>query len=222
MRRVQGRILNVYGSSTRILNVYGSSCFSTPAGSYRRLARKIINGCIMLQPDEALEKSRELLYKVFGSPDVTAKAHIKAVTERPTICTNERSLQDFYSDLVNCKYELESAGALQQLNAAATLEGAFGGLPKRNQECFAELALRRRYSMDMVPFDLVIEYIDQTQQLAASRLGRLMIAQRIKSSMSGSGWTKDTNKPCRAHFVQMNSKPNPVQKDIQQIPSKLR
>ena len=54
----------------------------------------------------------QLLYKAFGSPDVTVKAYIKSVTEGPTIRTDERSLQDFYFDLVNCKYVLESAGAL--------------------------------------------------------------------------------------------------------------
>ena len=75
---------------------------------------------------------------------------------------------------------------------------------------------------DMVLVDLVIEQIDQTQQLAASRLGHLMTAQRSKSSMPGSGLTKGTSKPGRAHFVQMNSMPSPAQKDTQQTPSKVR
>ena len=216
MRRVQDRILDIYGSSDP------GHAFQLLLEATAGRARKIINGCIMLQPDAALANALQLLYKAFGSPDVTVKAHIKSVTEGPTIRTDERSLQDFYSDLVNCKYVLESAGALQQLNAAATLEGVFGRLPRHNQERFAELALRRGYSIDMVPFDLVIEYIDQTQQLAASRLGRLMTAQRSKSSMPGNGWTKGTSKPGRAHFVQMNSMPSPAQKDTQQTPSKVR
>ena len=106
------------------------TCVSTLAGSYRRPGGGIINGCITLQPDAALANALLLLYKAFGSPDVTVKAHLKSVTEGPTICTDKRSLQDFYSDLVNCKYVLESAGAFQQLNAAATLEGVFGRLPR--------------------------------------------------------------------------------------------
>ena len=95
----------------------------------------------MLQPNEALKNALQLLYKAFGSPNVSVKAHIKAATEGPTIRTNERSLRDCYSDLVNCKDVLESAGALQQLIAAAALEGVFARLPRHNQERFAELTI---------------------------------------------------------------------------------
>ena len=214
--RVQDRILNIYGSSDP------GHAFQILLVATAGRARKIINECIMLQPDAALAKAIQLLYEAFGSPDVTVKAHIKSVTEGPTIRTDERSLQDFFSDLVNCKYVLESAGALLQPNVAATSEGVFGRLPRHNQERFVELALRRGYSIDMVPFDLVIEYIDHTQQFVASRLGRLITAQKSKSSTSDSGWTKGTSKSGRAHLVQMNSMPSPEQKDTHQILLKVR
>ena len=61
MRRVQDRILNIYGSSDP------GHAFQLLLEATAGRARKIINGCIMLQPDAALENALQLLYKAFGS-----------------------------------------------------------------------------------------------------------------------------------------------------------
>ena len=124
----------------------------------------------MLRPDEALQSALLLLEDAFGSPDIAIKAHLNLVTKGPVICVNEESLHDFYLDLINCKMVVEASGAAQLLNSAATIEGLFARLPRSLQERFADLALRRGYGMEIVPFDVFIEFIDQNKRLAASRL----------------------------------------------------
>ena len=44
--------------------------------------------------------------------------------------------------------------------------------------------------MEIVPFDLFIEFIDQNKRLAASRLGRIMEIAKVVTSPSYSKWAK--------------------------------
>ena len=117
MRQVEDRILNIYAKSDP------GHALQLLLNSTTGRARKLIGSCIMLQPAKALDKALELLYTSFGSPAVAVKAHLKAVCEGPTIRDDERSLQDFYSDLVNCKLVVETANAASMLNSATTSEG---------------------------------------------------------------------------------------------------
>ena len=196
IRQVEDRILNVHAQTDP------GHALQLLLESTTGRARKLISSCIMLPPAEALAKALQLLYKSFGSPAVAVKAHLKLVCEGPTIHSDERSLQDFYSDLVNCKMVVESAKATHLLDSVATAEGIFSRFPQHFQRQFAELALRRGYDMEVVPFDLFIEFIDQSQRLASSRLGRLMKTSKDKMPLRGTGWSKP--KPARAHVVQMD------------------
>ena len=93
---------------------------------------------------------------------------------------------------------VESSDAGHLLEATSTAEGIFSRFPRNQQEEFAKLSLRRGYDMEVVPFDLFIEFIEQLQRLATSRLGRL-IKNRKETSSRNSGWSKF--KPARAHAV---------------------
>ena len=70
------------------------------------------------------------------------------------------------------------------------------------QERIAERALRLGYDIEVVPFDIFIEFIDHSQRLASSRLGRLMKASKDKVASRSTGWSKA--RPIRAHVVQMD------------------
>ena len=124
IRQVEDRILNIYrqtdpGHALQLL-------LQSTTGR----ARKLIENCIMLPPSEALKEALNLLYRSFGSPDVVIKAHLKRVCEGPPVGTDERHLQDFYTELVNCKMVLESANATHLLNAVSTAEDIFARFPK--------------------------------------------------------------------------------------------
>ena len=104
--------------------------------------------------------------------------------------------------------ELESANASHLLNAASTAESIFAKFPKPFQQKFADLALRRGYSMDVVPFNLFIEFVDQAQRLASSRLGRAMKTPKgiTAPRQTVSRWNKF--KPTQAHVAQIDVKKN--------------
>ena len=184
MRQVEDRILSIYRRSDP------GHALQLLLNSTTGRARKLISSCIMLRPDEALQSALRLLEDAFGSPDIAIKAHLNLVTKGPVIRVNEESLHDFYSDLINCKMVVEASGAAQLLNSAATIEGLFPRLPRSLQERFADLALRRGYGMEIVPFDVFIEFIDQNKRLAASRLGRLMEIAKVVTLPSYSKWEK--------------------------------
>ena len=98
---------------------------------------------------------------------------------------------------------LEAAGTGGLLNAASTSEEIFSRFSKRFQEKFAELALRRNNDMDMVPFSLLVEFVDQALRLASLRLGRLMSSSRGTASLAtGLKKIAPRNKPIRMHTVQ--------------------
>ena len=77
---------------------------------------------------------------------------------------------------------VEASGAAQLLNFAARIEGLFARLARNLQERFADLALRKGYGMEIVPFDLFIAFIDQNKQLTISRLDRLMKTAKVVTS----------------------------------------
>ena len=187
VRQVQDRILRIHGESD-------------PAHALQLLLdsttgpnQKLIINCIMLPDDPALN----LIYKAFGSPSVSIKAHLKLVCEGLQIRTDEKSLRDFHADLINRKMILESANAGHQLNATLTAKSIFTRIPRHYQKQFAKLAMTKGYDTDIVPFNLFIEFIDQVQSLASSSLERLMAT------------TRDTNRTQQRSDLRPGSKPTP-------------
>ena len=62
--------------------------------------------------------------------------------------------------------------------------------------------------MEVVPFDLFLEFIERSQRLASSRLGRLMAANKAKT-LPNVG-THSKVKSARAHFAQIDSNIKPA------------
>ena len=61
----------------------------------------------MFSPERGLKEALDLVYKTFGSPQVSVQVFIDSVCNGDTIPNTELSLENFYSDLVNCKIVLE-------------------------------------------------------------------------------------------------------------------
>ena len=71
------------------------------------------------------------------------------------------------------------------LNAASTAKQTFMRLPHNLQKGFAKLAFDHGFDMDVVPFELFIEYIDQEHRLLCSRFGKLLKSSKSKITTKG-------------------------------------
>ena len=129
----------------------------------------------MLSPDKSLSEALHLLHKTFGSPQVAVRFFVDSVSCGDTISNTEMGLEKFYSDLVNCKVLLEAARAHNLLNAVSIAERIFMRLPNALKEGFVKLVIDREFDMDVVPFDLFIEFVDCKHQLMCLRFSRLLI-----------------------------------------------
>ena len=176
IRQVEDRILSLSAESDPAHALY----LLLEATSGR--AYKLISGCVMLSPEKGLREALHLLHKAFGSPLVAVRSFIDSVCCGDTISNTEMGLEEFYSHLVNCKVVLEAAGAHNLLNAASTAERIFMRLPNALNEGFVQLALDRGFDMDVVPFDLFIEFVDYKHRLMCSRFGRLLQPSSYKSA----------------------------------------
>ena len=176
IRQVEDRILSLYAESDPAHALH----LLLEATSGR--AYKLISGCVMLSPEKGLREALHLLHKAFGSPQVAVRSFIDSVCCGDTISNTEMGLEEFYSDLVNCKVVLEAAGAHNLLNAASTAETIFMRLPNALKEGFVKLALNRGFDMDVVPFDLFIEFVDYKHRLMCSRFGRLLQPSSYKAA----------------------------------------
>ena len=179
IRQVEDRILNVYGQSDP------GHALHLLLDATKGQAHKLISSCVMLSPDIALNEALRLLHKAFGSPQVAVRAFIDSVCEGGVISHTEVGLEDFYSGLTNYKIVLEAAGAGNLLNAASIAERIFMRLSHNLQKGFAKLALDPGFDMDVVPFELFIEYIDQQHRLLCSRFGRLLKSSKSKITPKG-------------------------------------
>jgi len=119
MKQVHDRILRIHRESDP------AHALQLLLDSTTDSARKLINNCIMLPADKGLSEALNLLYKAFGSSAVSVKAYLKLLCEGSQIQTDEKSLRDFYAELINSWLVLQSAKAEHQLNATSTVEGFF-------------------------------------------------------------------------------------------------
>ena len=130
IRQVEDRILSLYGESHPSHALY----LLLEATSGR--AYKLISGCVMLSPEKGLREALHFLHKAFGNSQVAVRPFIDFVCCGDTISNTEMGLEEFYSDLVNCKVVLEAAGAHNLLNAASTAERIFMRFPNALKEDF--------------------------------------------------------------------------------------
>ena len=168
IRHVKDRILSIYEKSDP-----GHALYLLLEATGGR-AHKLISSCVMLAPERGLSEALHLLYKTFGSPQVAVRSFIESLCNGSPIANTEVGLQNFYLDLISCKIVLEAVGAHNLLNAASTAEKIFLRLPHALQEGFVKLAAERGFDLEVVPFDLFIEYVEYKHKLMWSRFGRLL------------------------------------------------
>ena len=82
-----------------------------------RKAKKVIESCVLLEPDEGFEEAKELLAERFGDKFKVTNCWIRKVSDGPVIKARDReALQDLADDLKNCEITLKATGRLAQIN----------------------------------------------------------------------------------------------------------
>ena len=97
IRHVEDRILSIYEKSDPGHALY--LLLEATGGQ----AHKLISSCVMFAPKRGLSEALHLLHKTFGSPQVAVRSY-----NGSPIINTEVGLQNFYSDLINCKNSFRS------------------------------------------------------------------------------------------------------------------
>ena len=80
-------------------------------------AKKVIESCVLLEPDEGYEEAKKLLAERFGDKFKVTNSWIRKVSDGPVIKARDReALQDLADDLKNCEITLKATGRLAQIN----------------------------------------------------------------------------------------------------------
>ena len=80
-------------------------------------ARRAIEGCILLQPQEGYMKAKNILAERFGDAYAVSNSWLKKISCGPVIKPGDRGgLQELADDLENCEMTLTAAGRMTQLN----------------------------------------------------------------------------------------------------------
>ena len=80
-------------------------------------AKKVIESCVLLEPDEGCEEAKKLLTERFGDKFKVTNSWKRKVSDGPVIKAGDReALQDLADDLKHCEITLKAIGRLAQIN----------------------------------------------------------------------------------------------------------
>ena len=81
-------------------------------------ARKVVENCILLEPEEGYKEAKKLLEERFGDRYKVTNSWITKVSNGPKLKTSDREgLLDLAGDLQNCEITLKASGRLTQVNS---------------------------------------------------------------------------------------------------------
>ena len=93
-------------------------------------ARKVVESCAVMPPEQRLVRAKELLKERFGSEFTILQTRIQKITSNVTIKPNDKLLlQQLADDLVCCKQTLAAMNACREINNQATLLKIIERLP---------------------------------------------------------------------------------------------
>ena len=80
-------------------------------------ARKLIESCILLEPEHGYLKAKRLLFERFGGAYKISSSWLAKISDGPQIKANDgEALQDLADDIESCEIALEATGKLSYLN----------------------------------------------------------------------------------------------------------
>ena len=93
-------------------------------------AKDAIKSCVTIDPASGYQTARKLLKDRFGHPFKIATAHVNQITRGPPVKSNDqKGLQTFADQLMDCQNVLESIRYLDEINRADNLRNIIDRLP---------------------------------------------------------------------------------------------
>ena len=93
-------------------------------------AKRLIENCILLEPEEGYRTAKRLLAERFGDKYKVTKAWICKISDGPAVKPGDReALLDLADDLQSCDITLQATGRLMQINSEDKLVKVIGRCP---------------------------------------------------------------------------------------------
>ena len=160
-------------------------------------AKKCIEDCILLPPEEGYRKAKELLLANFGRPWTIAEDFVRRLTEGPAIKANDHAaLRALCLDLTKCELNLSQIGFKEHLDGPQTIRSIVHRLPYAMRSKWAELAHRKTSKGKIVSIRDLTEFVREREMIAASLYGRELRDDKSRSNEQPK--KKDTKTASRA------------------------
>ncbi|CAL8098687.1 unnamed protein product [Calicophoron daubneyi] len=159
----------------------------------RGRAKSAIQDCVVLPPDSAYPRARQILYDLFGETHVVARARIDRLLKglKP-MAEDGEALSLLAIEMQNCHIALTEMNYTAVLNSVATMERIVRVLPVAVRRNWAQFADRKLQEGNEPLFHDLCQFVAKEARVARSRYGHL-----VRESFSRPDKFNNSNGPHR-------------------------
>ncbi|VDP89481.1 unnamed protein product [Echinostoma caproni] len=152
------------------------TCLTYLIQYYEGEAKKAIQHCMILEPDDELMRAKEILKKRFGQSYVIARAFIDGLIDGPPIRSDDtRALTTLSQQMQACVATLRQLGYPSVLNSSRTMEAIVMRLPSQLRFKWAEVATTLMRHGKEPQLDELASFIEERVDIVSSRFGELAV-----------------------------------------------
>lgn len=143
-------------------------------------ARKLIEHCTILDPEEGYEEAWKILKRCFGEPHVIAQKFVASLTDGPVIhADDDTELQTLAEFMRACNLTLQQLGVAAELNTQTTMSAVVARLPKHLQFKWFDVASAIMRTSRMPNFEELTRFVRESADVASTKK---MYAPRASAS----------------------------------------
>ena len=125
--------------------------------------KRLIDGCLYMEPTQGYSKAMEQLHKVYGDPYVISTAYINELKNWSHIKDDDhRALQDFALFLIKCNHAMQAMSHMLVLNHAPNLQLVISKLPWYLQDKWMDFSLDNIQHQETVDFTMLVKFVEKT------------------------------------------------------------
>ena len=135
-------------------------------------AKRLIEDCVLLSPQEGYQKAMNLLESRYGKPHVIARSFIDGLLSGPSIGVNDvQALVNLSNEMAKCEMTLKEMGYMSDINSSGTVSGIVKRLPNHIRSKWVERA-HGLIEMDIEPdFSHLCQFIENRAKVASTMYG---------------------------------------------------